>query len=1336
MHHRGLKVALVAVFTLILVLGFAGIAQAQWSDLTLSIVGDYGITEAQVGQISQGFTDGSWKPYANMPRKQFVKMAVAAYKIPLVNPATPSYSDVPAAHDYYKYVEAATAAGLTNGVGGGKFDPEATITREQAAAIIVRWVAAKNGYDLDTMYSAAESAAILGAFPDASAVGPSLVNEMAFAVDFGIVWGDATGMLAPKKAVTRIQGAAMLIRSWSILPLEPPVVPVVPTKIELTSDDEAENLIGLTHQYTFKVTQADGSAAPGVLVDFDTLSEAWYVGNIQPAAALTNADGEVTVNLISTEIGIQRVSAAVPGVTAIWSTKYWLAIDEVYILADPLSAQNNAGVPHTWEARVVVFGPGPLSTDRQDFYNVLDPAGDPTHPLPPDGEPWGLNDYLDELALPSPYVPRTMAGVPVLWTITDGTAEITDVAHDGAQPAEIMADGQSAWGYTNADGHTYVTIYSEVANTATVTAEANYDGNPYEWLMVNRSIYKDVDDYWDVDEDWEPQPGDEATAVKTWIPHVFGDNDTIIDPAYTYANIGEEFTLTATLEDVYGNPIAGRQVEWFMQGIGHFITDDENTITDPTDPAGNKDIDVTDANGQVRVMVKSFMPGEQIVHAKFRDKGIGGMEGQFMTFDAEVQWFDVNVVTFDDPATEDNEALSWNQVGTTHDFTLHVYGLKLEMDPSIDDPQQQTPYIDTDYPGRSYDGIIDAYDAAYFGGIFLVNTQAKNGKTLEANGGYWVTVQGRTLWVDTDSGISEYDWDQDGYPEPFTGQTGIYLPLAGKDVTFDLANQTGPDLSNLGEYFDGMEVDAVGSYTPETAVTDENGEATVTVTSNEKGPETIEATVDWEHNPHNMSELLQAYAKKGWYAEDGVKIVVSIDDTAVADNVDGELATPINPMYDENGDPNSAHIEVHVYDQFGNDLPDYEVVYLLENIGTTLNSGGQAAQRTYLPNAYFTDLDESDGGDDQNGPAPDADEPTPSSDPYATIVGPGGTGAFYFNQWLGAAVPGASDAWRRNTINGHGPGDWVRGQITDLGFTRATAVIDGAWYGETWIQLMTDGAKAWTLDGYYMNSDGYIVPNSHTGSHIDVQLAEYPDEEVEAGHYKSIVKVMVYAPADGVVIDQTPIWHYQVHKVWEAPVPTTITLSPATDISVAGLEAQTVTATVLDQFGTPVVGIPVSATGVALEGTLSTPLSDAFVTDASGQVNFTWTQAAGDWGVESVTATADDGVNPAITSNASIIQWVYMDGNGALGNLVEAIAGQSKVTVYALFAPWAGMTVQAYQTTGGTVLGSAVYNATINTSISTPTHTWAVPESFFVKAPASSNTDGVVNWVYDLVVAP
>ena len=54
------------------------------------------------------------------------------------------------------------------------------------------------------------------------------------------------------------------------------------------------------------------------------------------------------------------------------ATKYWVALDEVYILDGDRFAENNAGDAHEWCARVVVFGPGPRSTSQYDWYNVID----------------------------------------------------------------------------------------------------------------------------------------------------------------------------------------------------------------------------------------------------------------------------------------------------------------------------------------------------------------------------------------------------------------------------------------------------------------------------------------------------------------------------------------------------------------------------------------------------------------------------------------------------------------------------------------------------------------------------------------------------------------------------------------------------------------------------------------------------------------------------------------------------------------------------------------------------------------------------------------------------
>ena len=120
----------------------------------------------------------------------------------------------------------------------------------------------------------------------------------------------------------------------------------------------------------------------------------YYVGNVSPEAAVTNNYGQVTVNMLSLEPGTQRLSATVAGVGTIYTTRYWLALDEVYNTLGS-AAQNNAGVEHQWAVRVVVFGPGPMSTSLSDWYNAIDTlnAFDPTNIDVEDGI--DANDFVE-----------------------------------------------------------------------------------------------------------------------------------------------------------------------------------------------------------------------------------------------------------------------------------------------------------------------------------------------------------------------------------------------------------------------------------------------------------------------------------------------------------------------------------------------------------------------------------------------------------------------------------------------------------------------------------------------------------------------------------------------------------------------------------------------------------------------------------------------------------------------------------------------------------------------------------------------------------------------------
>lgn len=204
-------VTTLAVAVLLLGLGSTALA-TSWSDIDNSVLDSYGVTLEQLSQVSAGFPDGSWRPWQSVTRAQFVKMADAAFAIDLAYPTNPTFSDVPATHQYYEYIEGAYSAALIEGVGGGLFAPSAILTREEGIAVVARKVAADQSFDLSAMEETAIAAALAG-FADGASVSAGLRAEMAFAITEELVRGTGAGALAPQASMRRIAAAALLLRA-------------------------------------------------------------------------------------------------------------------------------------------------------------------------------------------------------------------------------------------------------------------------------------------------------------------------------------------------------------------------------------------------------------------------------------------------------------------------------------------------------------------------------------------------------------------------------------------------------------------------------------------------------------------------------------------------------------------------------------------------------------------------------------------------------------------------------------------------------------------------------------------------------------------------------------------------------------------------------------------------------------------------------------------------------------------------------------------------------------------------------------------------------------------
>ena len=96
----------------------------------------------------------------------------------------------------------AAANGLINGMPGGNYDPDGSVTREQAATILFRFAAAC-GFDTTARAELK--------FSDAGTVRSYSYDAMSWAVAKGLINGD-NGRLLPDEAVTREQMAAIIMR--------------------------------------------------------------------------------------------------------------------------------------------------------------------------------------------------------------------------------------------------------------------------------------------------------------------------------------------------------------------------------------------------------------------------------------------------------------------------------------------------------------------------------------------------------------------------------------------------------------------------------------------------------------------------------------------------------------------------------------------------------------------------------------------------------------------------------------------------------------------------------------------------------------------------------------------------------------------------------------------------------------------------------------------------------------------------------------------------------------------------------------------------------------------
>ena len=172
--------------------GFNDVADSAWYADAVQYAVDKG--------MMNGIGNNLFAPEATTNRGMIVTVLYRLDGEP--NASASSFVDVAGDAYYAKAVAWASANGIVNGYGNGKFGPNDAITREQFAAILYRYAQYK-GYDVTAVAS-------LDAFSDAQTVSAYAVPALRWAVGAGVVNG-SDGKLNPQSGATRAQAAQLLM---------------------------------------------------------------------------------------------------------------------------------------------------------------------------------------------------------------------------------------------------------------------------------------------------------------------------------------------------------------------------------------------------------------------------------------------------------------------------------------------------------------------------------------------------------------------------------------------------------------------------------------------------------------------------------------------------------------------------------------------------------------------------------------------------------------------------------------------------------------------------------------------------------------------------------------------------------------------------------------------------------------------------------------------------------------------------------------------------------------------------------------------------------------------
>ncbi len=186
----------------------------QFSDVSEKAWYHDAVVFAVENGLMNGVGDNQFDPEGSVTRAMLVTILYRSLNEPSVDGMENPFSDVKDGKWYTNAIIWAADNKIVNGTSETTYEPDASITREQIAAILYRFAVMSYEFEVDGELS----------FSDADDVSAYAVEAVTWATANGIINGMPDGTLAPAATATRAQLATMLMRFIDWCQAQPPII--------------------------------------------------------------------------------------------------------------------------------------------------------------------------------------------------------------------------------------------------------------------------------------------------------------------------------------------------------------------------------------------------------------------------------------------------------------------------------------------------------------------------------------------------------------------------------------------------------------------------------------------------------------------------------------------------------------------------------------------------------------------------------------------------------------------------------------------------------------------------------------------------------------------------------------------------------------------------------------------------------------------------------------------------------------------------------------------------------------------------------------------------------